>query len=298
MSLAALRSDKSTRAALQRVLRERVQLGLAEAQRRDAPPAVHELRKRTKELRGLLRLLRPGLTGARELDHRLRNAAQGLSEIRDLEVMSMQFDTLTAQLRDPNRFAGLRMQIFDDYANRCQSEQADALTEYNSCFRELEREFEEFALKGKASHLLWNGIFSTYRKAQGLHMQAIDSLAGDFDATPFHEMRKRVKHHWYQARFLARIRKKKMAAHIKRIDDLGEALGDHNDFDVLMEFLDSREALAPEDIEAREIFRGHLMARRRKLATRALKLADKALARPPDKLVATWQDWWRDWRKG
>ncbi|TVS05191.1 MAG: CHAD domain-containing protein [Rhodobacteraceae bacterium] len=298
MSLAASKSDKSAKAALQRVLSECVQKGLAEAQRTDAIPTVHELRKRTKEVRGLLRLLHPGLAGAKSLDHCLRDASRGLSETRDLEVMSVQFDALTAKLRDPNRFAGLRWQIFDEFANRCHFEHVDALTEYISCFQDIEREFEEFALDGKASHLLWNGIFSTYRKAQGLHVQAEASLAGDFDATPFHEMRKRVKHHWYQARFLARIRPKKMALHIKRIDDLGEALGDHNDFDVLMEFLDSCDALSREDIEAREIFRGHLMARRRKLATYALKLADKALARPPEKLVATWQDWWRDWRKG
>jgi CHAD domain-containing protein len=298
MSLAASKSDGSTRAALKRVLRERVRMGLAEAQRSDAPPAVHELRKRTKELRGLLRLLRPGLPEARALDRRLRDAARGLSETRDLEVMSVHFDTLTARLRDPNRFAGLRRQIFDDYANRSETAPADDLDAYLSCFQDLEHAFQELALRDKASHLLWDGVFSTYRKARDLRGKAAKSLAGDFDAAPFHELRKRIKHHWYQARFLRKIRPKKMAPHIARLDDLGEVLGAHNDLDVLMAFLDSREGLSPEDIAAREIFRDHLMARRRALATDALERADKALARPPEKLVATWQRWWRDWRNG
>ena len=298
MSLAALKSDTSTRAALQRVLIARLHKGHAEAQRTDAAPAVHDLRKRTKELRGLLRLLRSGLPAAKAIDNRLRDAAQGLSDTRDLEVMSIHFDKLTARLRDPNRFAGLRWQIFDEYANRCNGKHSDALGAYVTCFQDLEGAFSELALKTKASCLLWDGISSTYRKAQAMQEQAAASLAGDFDATAFHEMRKRVKHHWYQARFLSKIKPKRMAAHIKRIDDLGELLGDHNDLDVLMHFLDSREGLSSEDTAAREIFRTHLMARRRKLAARALKLADKALARPPEKLVTTWQDWWRDWRKG
>lgn len=297
MSLAARRSDRSTRAALRRVLTAQLRRGLDEATRADAAPLVHDLRKRIKELRGLVRLLRPGLPGAKRMDRRLRDAARGLSGQRDLEVMVSQFDALTGRLRDPGRFAGLRMQIFDEHARRCATDDSNTLENYVSCFRGLERDLSRLRLERKASALLWSGIFSTYASAQALHAEALESFHGAFDAPPFHDLRKRVKQHWYQARLLAAIRPGRMQAHIARIDALGEALGDHNDLDVLMAFLDSREGLSGEDRAAREMFRGHLMARRRDLAARALSLADRALAQKPEKLVATWRGWWRKWRK-
>ncbi len=295
MSLAARRSDRSTRAALKRVLRARARKGLAELDRADGAPAVHELRKRTKELRGLLCALRPGLPGAKRIDLQLRAAAKALSVTRDLEVMLQTFDTLTAERRDPSRFAGLRMQIFDAYAKRGTSKQRVALDEYKLCFKVMKRDMAGLSLKRKASRLLWDGIFSTYADAQSKLADANESLDGDFDPGPFHDMRKAVKRHWYQARFLAAIRPKKMADHIRRIDDLGEALGDHNDLDVLMVFLDSRAGLSPDDIAARENFRAHLLARRKALAKHALVLADTALATPPEKLIPKWRRWWRKW---
>lgn len=298
MSLAAKTSDRSTKAALARIITERAQAGLDEVAAKGQRASLHHLRKRIKELRGLLRLLRPGLHKAKAHDRALRDAGRALSRARDFEVMLNRFDAVVAPLPEPERFDGLRQKIVaargsidDDYIT-------PAIADYAATLTRCQAELARLRLSDKAAKLLWSGIATTYRAARKQKARAAKSLARDFDATPFHEWRKSVKRHWYQARFLEQIRPKKMQAHIKACDDLGELLGDHNDLDVMMAFLDARTELSPEDRAARNIYRQHVLAQRRELAQAALALADKPLAKPPRALVKQWRGWWRDWRKG
>ena len=298
MSLAAKISDRSTRAALERIIDKLAQAGIDEVAAKGQRASLHNLRKRTKELRGLLRLMRPGLHKAKTHDRALRDAARALSRARDFEVMLSRFDAAVAPLPEPERFDGLRQQIVDARTAIDDDYIAPAIADYAATLTSCQAELARLRLSDKASKLLWSGIDTTYRMARKQKAIAAKSLARDFDATPFHEWRKSVKRHWYQARFLEKIRPKKMQAHIKAVDDLGELLGDHNDLDVMMAFLDARTGLSPEDCAARDIFRQHVLVQRQELAQAALALADKTLAKPPKALVKKWRGWWQDWCKG
>jgi CHAD domain-containing protein len=48
---------------------------------------VHQLRKRCKKLRGLVRLVRPGFEDDRSENATFRDAARGLSALRDADVL-------------------------------------------------------------------------------------------------------------------------------------------------------------------------------------------------------------------
>ena len=294
MSLAARRSDRSTKAALTRVGTTCTARAREEAAR-GANARPHELRKRCKELRGLLRLLKPGLPEYSRLNTLARDAARAVAPARDAEVMLKTFDTITARLRAPQRFAGLRARLVDEIA-RCNIRDGDAaLASYIEAMRAIETAFAQLALDDKASRILWKGLGDTWKRARHRHAQAQASLAGDFDPEVFHDWRKVVKQHWYQARFLARIRKGKLKRHIARIDALAETLGAHNDLDTLMVFLDAQQDLSATELQALEQLRKHLLAERRKLAREALTQADKALALPPKALAGQWRRWWRAW---
>ncbi len=296
MSLAALKTDRSTKTAIMRVMISRAQMAQDELAAHGCQASLHELRKRVKELRGMLRLLRPGLKQARIHDGRLRDAARALSPARDLEVMLGSFDTVTARLREPKHFDVLRDRILARMAATEVQDRHTALRRYAQSIHDLQADLTDLRLSEKASHLLWAGTTKTFRAAQRHQQAAQDAFAAGPDATPFHEWRKWVKRHWYQARFLVMIRPKEMKAHLKSIDTLGLVLGTHNDLDVMMHFLETEAAHSPELDPARAIFRRHVLHQRKQLAQEALDLAQTTLATPPETLIACWQGWWRDWR--
>lgn len=279
------------------MLVSRLRAGLDEIDAQGEDASIHELRKRTKELRGLLRMLRPGLPDFAQLNRQLRDAAMSLSPARDAEVMLANFDRVTAGLRDPSAFAGLRARLQAEIEARRAMANTDALPQYAQVLSKLEPELARLALSDKASRVMWAGLHKTWSRARKGHRQAQAAYETDFSAAPFHDWRKSVKHHWYQARFLSKIAPRKMARHITRIDDLGEALGDHNDLDVMIAFLQARDELSDADRHARALFIPHAMAQRRTQARRALDLAQSVLAPSPDKLVGQWQRWWNHWRK-
>ena len=296
-ALSARRSDRSTKAALRRVLASRLRAGLDEIAAQGEGASLHELRKRTKELRGLLRMLRTGLPEFPRMNGQLRDAAAGLSPARDAEVMLSRFDGITAGLRDPSSFSGLRACILSEIDTRRATANANALPDYAQVLSELEPDLAKLKLSDKASRVIWAGLHDTWARARKRHGQAQTAYDTDFKAQPFHDWRKSVKHHWYQARFLSKIAPRKMAKHIAQIDTLGEVLGDHNDLDVMIVFLKTRDGLSEADRNARDIFIRHAMTHRRALARRALVLGQDVLEPPPDTLVGQWQTWWARWRE-
>ncbi|WP_071795649.1 CHAD domain-containing protein [Natronohydrobacter thiooxidans] len=296
--LAARRTDRSTKAALERVLQTCLQDALTEISEQGTDASLHDLRKRSKELRGLLQLLRPGLPAFRPLNAALRDAAQQLAPARDAEAMLAGFDAITAVLREPARFDGLRRRLIETQQQRRMEIEGAALKQLAEVLTTLQRELAQISLSDKANLVVWNGLHRTWGQARNAWQKARASFGHEYTAAPFHDWRKALKRHWYQARFLAQIRPKSMARHIARIDALTETLGDHNDLDVLIAFLDAQPDLSPDDAYARELFRRHATARRYKLARAALDQARPIMGRPADALAGEWRGWWQRWRKG
>jgi CHAD domain-containing protein len=259
------------------------------------------LRKRSKEIRGLLRMVRPGFSEFSQVNSQLRNAAIGLSPARDAEVMLDSFDTVTAGLRDPSSFSGLRAYVLAEVEKRRTVATKDALPRYTQVFAELDPTLAGLTLSDKASHLIWAGVKDTWHRARKRHRLARGVFKGadaaEYDAAPFHEWRKSVKHHWYQARFLHDIAPRSMARHIARIATLDELLGTHNDLDTLIRFLMAQDSVSDQDAHARQALIRHAMRGKRAAARDALELAHSVFAPPPAKLSARWQKDWRSWRQ-
>ena len=106
--------DRSLTAALHRLANGELSAAIAQLPATGAPDAgsVHDIRKRIKKLRGLLRLLRPGLRAYAAENAALRDAAQGLSSMRDSAVRLATFDTLVADPAGP--LAAFRQHLADE----------------------------------------------------------------------------------------------------------------------------------------------------------------------------------------
>jgi hypothetical protein len=90
-------------------------------------------------------------------------------------------------------------------------------------------------LKNGFDATLAGGLRRTLRRGR----RALARAATTRSADDFHELRKRVKDHWYQARLVATSRK-----HVERVDDLSRLLGEQHDLVITLQHIDD-DALLP-----------------------------------------------------
>jgi len=287
--------DKSTKAGVRRIARERIDAALARAPELPDAGAVHAIRKETKKLRGLLRLVKPRFKGFRGADTALKRGARELGHLRDAQVRLATFDSLTPALNDPQSAAPIRRILAGDITQLSDPQRLSAGAEAMvDALSQLRGEVEGWKIRGHGFDALGDGVAVTWRRARRDMKGAELSFKGSFDAATFHDWRKSVKRHWYHAQLLQPFWPKVMAPHIAAADRLGEMLGAHNDLDVLAARL--RHDL-PEDLEpiARELT-DLALKRRRQLAGDALVLGRRLFADKPRALEARWGRWWALWR--
>lgn len=306
--------DKTIIKGAQRIAHGQIDAALAllVADTPPSPQTVHALRKHTKKLRGLLRLLAPVMKGYSRENTRLRNAARQIAPLRDAEVRLGTFDLLTRELAESPGLKDLRAMLEQDLASARQPEQLAAIcavmrTELEAARASLgalvlRKPYMQAgtrkASRAGAFDVLRPGLETSWRRAQAGLEAAREALAGDFPAEPFHEWRKAAKHHWYQARLLQPVWPEAMATHIATADTLGETLGDHNDLDVLCSNLQARVTAegCTSGAAALPALHAAALRPRRLLAEQAVALGSMLFAPPARAITDQWGAWWAAWK--
>ena len=302
MSFAFHPNDTSVAAGFRRIARAELKAAIRALKAADAaagptPKAVHGLRKHSKKLRGLLRLVRPVFRGFPAANIALRDGARDLAALRDAEVRLSVFRRIAAGLPAgtvPER-ADAVMQ--EEIAQLRAPVQMEALRrDLRRDFKHLHRQARGWKLTASGWDALEPGLTESWRAARrGCKASARAFARGQH--APFHEWRKAVKHHWYQARLLAPIRPDMMALQIAAMDALGEDLGDHNDLDLLLVYLAGHADPAISALAGQGPFGDALRGARDDLARRALWLGALLLAEKPASLSRRWRGCWQDWRR-
>lgn len=292
MTYLILPSDQDLQSMLQRVAAQELD---AAVQRLGAVPVtaddVHDVRKRVKKLRGLLRLLRFGLPGFARENAALRAAAAHLSAQRDADVRVATFDRIAGDLiAGPDGIAqgeAVRRLLAAD-AGRPVADPAPAAREALALVR---ARVAIWALEGRQRDVLEDGLAQTRRHAR--HAMTVAATAPSAHA--MHEWRKRIKDGWYQARLMTPIRPEVLKPCAEQAGLLGEDLGDHHDLAVLADHLTAlpEGALTP-------ALRAGVLARIRAaqdlLEARAFAAGATLLAEKPRAMARRWTGWWQDWR--
>ncbi len=234
--------------AVRAVARERAEhaLGvLRETAPDDPATAVHDVRKDTKKLRALLRLLQPAIDpGLRRGENRAIAAiAQRLSGSRDAEVLA----GLAADLRE--RAVGQAPEttfiaVHDALASRVDADggldgQVPAAA---AQLEALAERIDTWPLDEVRPRTLVAGLERSYRRGRD-DLERVRRRPGDPER--LHEWRKRVKDLWYQERLLRDAWPGVMKAQAAELDELGELLGDDHDLAVLRD-----ELTAPDGVGA------------------------------------------------
>lgn len=289
--------DTSLTDALRRLMQEElapVQGHLAA--RGLAPDTVHDIRKRVKKCRALLRLLKPGLAGVQPgANARLRAAGQALAHQRDAAVRLATFDRLMAPvlaepaLADPATAAALatlRARLLDEAARP-----APPPPDLSPLLGALLDEAQGWQVEGSERRVLAAGLCETRDRARRAMRLARE--AGTEEA--LHDWRKRAKDLWYQARLFAPVWPEAMKPLVEAADRLCEALGDHHDLAVL----GAHVATLPDDAappEARAALQAELLTASLAIESAAYPLGARLFAGDPEEMAELWVRWWRIWR--
>jgi CHAD domain-containing protein len=253
---------------------------------------VHQVRKRYKKLRGLIRLVRGTFSDYKSENRTFRDAAAQLSYIRDAEAIIETHDDLIEIFDDQVdklAFASVRDQL--------EARQDDILAEKDidqkmarvrADLVEARGRVQKWCLSEKSFAAVTGGLAKTYRRARNAMAKARE------EPTPenLHEWRKRVKYHWYHARLLREIWPRMMRAHINAADELADLLGDHHDLAVYRKTLLS-DPDAYGDADEIEALIGLIVARQSVLAEEAFLLGARLLAEKPSSLIKRWRAFWR-----
>lgn len=285
-----IRPGKSASKEVQRIARKRL------AKARDAlnsPPrqrdkGVHQARKRIKELRAVLRLVRKPLGKRyRSENHRLRDAARLLSDLRDSAAQVEAWDALMAHTPDvPGEMTEIRQRLAGRPANSRRSAN-QALGEALAMLDEVEAAVVDWPLQGKGFALFEASLQKTLSDGRA----ALELAEREPTAHHLHEWRKRVKDQWYQTRYLALAWPEYFELRTAQLKELAQLLGDDHDLFMLQERLVAQPTLFG-DVPTREQVAQLIAARRAGLQAEAFRLGRRLYAESPKALRRRWRKYW------
>lgn len=293
MAAYQISSQQSAGEEVRRIARDRIEQAIAAIEQGSAE-GVHDARKRLKELRALLRLVRKPLGKPAFAEHNgiLRDVGHRLSERRDATAIVECWEALAKQ--DPQRFASAPLQrVHARLVSRAEGEQPGTHQSLTTSLRdELER-IPDWDLPKAGFSLFRAGVLRTYRDGR----KALKAAQKDPSDERLHQWRKRVKDHWYQTRLLQEAWPRLFKARQKTLKTLSDHLGDDHDLAMLQTLMREQPELfgAPQTHEAVAALAS---ARREQLQQRAWRLGRRLYAERPDALVRLWGRYWRIARKG
>jgi CHAD domain-containing protein len=222
---------------IRRIAREQVEAAIDEISDRalPEPEKIHQVRKRCKKLRALLRLVRPGLNDFYASENAFfRDAARLLSPLRDTQSVLDAYDGLMKHYCGEvarQTLAPVRRHLVQRKRRRA-SEVTDLderLDRVRGMMEDARERIPAWPIEATGSDAWRDGFEQTYRKARRSMARAYANPTTE----TFHEWRKGVKYHWYHCRLLRPLWSKALGASAQAADDLGEMLGDHHDLAVL-----------------------------------------------------------------
>lgn len=226
---------------LRRIAFEQVDSALAEVDDAELGPheTTHQIRKRCKKLRALLRLVRfsIGEECYQEENAWFRDTARLLSEGRDKTALRAAYDLLLDAFEpviDRSASAPLARALTESQNQWIENDHAERLIAQARARMQTGREHVgKWKLPNRGFEAIADGLEKTYRRGRKRFEEAYD------DPTParFHEWRKRVKYGWYHMRLIQNVWPEALKARRTLCHDLSDVLGDHHDLSVMRSWL-------------------------------------------------------------
>lgn len=253
--------------------------------------AIHDVRKRCKEVRALARLVRRSLgSDWRPFNALVRDASDELSSIRDAHAVAATLHDLRATSHGEH---DAELEIVHAAQTRIAKtatqniRAGDARVERALELLTAARTSVDRWTVESGSEWLVAGIAASYRGSRR-DLRRARSRSTD---PRLHEWRKRIKTLWYQMRLLEAAAPSVLTPLVARLDDLAEALGDDHDLSVLIKRLESDPSrFGGKKVVKRAVRRAR--AQQDDLRRRAFRLGASLLAEQVPAFVARINKYW------
>lgn len=294
-----LKQNETTSDGIRRIALEQIDKAIQEVenQKIDRHETVHQVRKRCKKLRGLVRLARPCLAEVYQKENAwYRDSSQALSDIRDAQALIESCEDLLQQFSTtfpPETFAELQQKLIlhRDRSAAPATDIDERLEKFRERMKLGRARVADWPLDQGGFGLLEGGLTKTY--GRGCRAMTVAYKAKTIEA--FHEWRKRVKYHWYHARLLQNIWPQLMTTYSHEMKRLSDLLGDDHDLAVLQQvLLDSPESFGSNEMI--EAFIGLARQRQLKLRNHARSLGNRIYLEKPAKQRKRFGGYWNTWR--
>ena len=198
-------------------------LGKLDAMTAGDPKALHDVRRRLKELRAMAALL-----GQPDAEF-FRNAGRMLSPYRDAKAAVEAFDRLRERFATewtPRQFSKIRRALVARVPPSIDPQIGDDL---RAALLVERGQIAAWAVDEMKREELWSAITRSYKRAR----RAMRATREEKTAERLHEWRKHAKIHWYHAQFFADVNMARFEPHTDLLRKLSRALGDHHDLVVI-----------------------------------------------------------------
>lgn len=295
-----LKAKERVQDGVQRIVHEQISKALHEIDDKelDRHQAVHQVRKRCKKIRGVLRLVRPAFRKTYRRENTwFRDISRELSRLRDAETAVATFETLIEKFNDQvdaNAFNSIRETLNE--RRRKVAEAGTRLEESLARVRERMREARErlrgWTLSEEGFAAVRPGLLKTYERGR----RAMDAAVDNPHVVNFHQWRKRTKYHRYHQHLLRELWKPVLRKAQKEVVLLSDHLGDDHDLAVFRQtLLDSPGEFGSErDIQA---LLGMIDRRSAELRTQAEALGKRIFAEQPKCLGRRFHCYWNAWKE-
>jgi CHAD domain-containing protein len=251
----------------------------------DPHETVHEVRKRCKEIRAAVRLVRPVLPTYKQENVHYRDAGRRISEIRDAHAAIETFDEhLRPAVEDREAvadatLADVRATLVDRRDDLAAAQNLDArLDRVRGDLVEGRSRVPDLPIATEGYDAVAGGLRKSYKRARNRMAEAYDEPAFE----RFHEWRKRIKYHRYHTRLLRRVWVGPMKQRRAELKDLSDIIGYEND---LAEFATTMHDEELFTSETRAALDEVITAKRAEFHRRGRPLGERLFAEPPDRLV-------------
>lgn len=281
---------------LRRIVHEQIDEARASLAATDAPDAaIHDVRKRLKKLRALVRLVRDevGKDVYKRENACFRDAGRHLSGVRDAYVLVETMEQLLDHAADPDAFGPIHDWLtrrYETLAAKHHDQDAETRAAVDDALTAARERVATWPVETPGFDALRPGLHRVYQR--GYERKA------DAEAQPsaerLHEWRKRVKYLWYHLRLLTPIAPEQITPLVDDLDQLQEVLGNDHDLAVLRRTLLDADDL-PGDVAAYEALLLLINERRAALQADAWVHGEQIYAAPPDAFIERIEGYWTHW---
>lgn len=295
-----LKANESISVGITRIATEEIEKAIKElspTSKLEVDEAVHQVRKRLKKTRAVIRLVRDrlGKKTYQQENARFRDIGNNLALLRDSKVQIATLDSLVAH------FADIDSEIFTDIYRELQ---VDYRREYQRVSDEGILKLVRNQLKDSQNAIAswqidsddWSAIDKSVKRVYQRGYQGLHSAISEPSLENLHDWRKRVKDLRYQLMVLCPIWSEMIEQWIDQTHNLSDYLGEDHDLAILKQFISSQ----PErfnDRNSLETLINLCDRRRQELQSAAILLGKRIYTEKANDFVKRIGNYWQIWHK-